>query len=139
MTNNSDPTDQRQPAEPIVDPSVVDALFEQLDVQVVHDLIENCFAEFDQQMENFRQAGARGDWTGCLTALHGLRGIAVDYGAAALSNEITKTKQVLLDRQYDVLAEQIRTLGTAQRDARTALMLRLAKCAASQQNRGQSG
>ncbi|MDH3740158.1 MAG: hypothetical protein OER56_01055 [Hyphomicrobiales bacterium] len=136
MTSNTDTTDQKRQTGPIIDSSVIDALFEQLDVQVVHDLIENCFTEFDQQIENFKQAGARGDWAGCLTTLHGLRGIAVDYGAAALSDEITATKQILLSRRYDALADQIRNLSVAQRDARTALMMRLAKCAATKQSNG---
>lgn len=139
MTNDPDLINQRIQAEPLIDASVIDTLFEKLDAELVHSLVEDCFDEFDRQISVFKQAGARGDWAGCLTTLHGLRGIAVDYGAIALSQEITTTKQILLNRQYDILADQVRKLGTAQRDARTALMMRLAKCAATQLSNKEPG
>lgn len=131
MTSDNDPPLDKRQSEPIIDAGVIDTLFAQLDAQLVHNLVDDCFVEFDRQIMNFKQAGARGDWAGCLTTLHGLRGIAVDYGAVALSAQITATKQALLDRQYDVLAQEIDKLSTAQRDARSALMMRLAKCAAT--------
>ena len=139
MMNGNDPERREHHSEPIIDVSIIDKLVDQLSAQLVHNLVEDCFAEFDLQVEQFKQAGARGDWAGCLTTLHGMRGIAVDYGATGLSNEITMTKQVLLDRRYDVLASQVRNLTAARRDARKALIMRLAKRAATEFSNNEAG
>lgn len=116
----------------IIDGGVIDPLFAQLGAHSAQILVEQCFAEFDSHMQWLHLAVSRQEWGECLTAIHGLRGIAVDCGAMALSEQITFAKSALLARDYSLLASVLTDFVEVQRDTRSALMVRLAKCTATE-------
>ena len=71
------------------------------------------------------------DFNACLRALHGLKGIGVDWGAVALVDQVSHLKEALLAGNYQSLAQSLLDLVDLQRETRSALLVRLAKCAAT--------
>ena len=132
VNNTNMPFEHNQPDVTIIDNAIVDLQFGQMDLSDARDLLEDCFAELDREIERFELAGAQGDRSGCLAALQGLRGFAADYGATALSNELAITRQALVVRDYGLLGESKSRFSEILRDTRTALLIRLARYAAVQ-------
>ncbi len=119
-----------------IDVGVLDALFVQVGPEYARALVENCFAEFDYQIQLLEAASNTQDWAQCLAAIHVLRGISVEYGAVALSEQITAAKNALLMQDFAGLLDILESLKSAQKSVRTAILVRLAKCTATQVSRG---
>ncbi len=123
--------DVRAAAVELIDVAVVDALFFQLGTDQTAQLIDQCFTDFDTQIHRLHSGVSDQDWTTCLSAIHGMKGIAIDWGATALVDGVTSAKNALVAGEIQTLAENLIHLVDIQRETRSALLVHLAKFTAT--------
>ena len=114
----------------LIDLTVVEGMFDQIGIEHAIQLVEQSFVDFDAQIRRLHEGASREDWPDCLSALHGMKGIAVDWGAIALTDAVIAAKQALLEHDLEGLATILLNLVDLQRKTRSALLVHLAKCAA---------
>ena len=111
----------------LIDVGMIDPLVDQFGAEYTQTLFEFCFSEIDHQIQRLEAAGIGGYWGECLTAIHYLRGIAIECGASALSHDITAAKAALFAQDYSLLGMIIVRMKSTHRGTRSATLVRLAK------------